>query len=324
MILFAQTQTPTLWPPRSAVDVGHLPQLTPTMLQPRLAGAHTALETSLTALASSLNALSFCSRHTHVQPAFIATSFARHASHAAQGRANGPGDSAGRRLGAKKTASEYVVPGNIIFKQRGRTAAPSACTFGIYFFFLPQLTQHTYRHPMAPRRQRQHRKRPHHLRDRTRLRALLPRPAPTPQAAVYRSCIGKGRPRVTAARAHERTHPATLEHVRLPDPAARRERRLIPRIAPELQQQRHGRRSCAVHAARHQPRGQRLHRAGRREERHQGRAVRPQGPLVRLEEAQRQDRARRDLEGGQELQEVEGQEVNQGRQGRWQEALIIA
>lgn len=44
----------------------------------------------------------------------------RYASHAAQGRANGPKDSAGRRLGAKKTASEYVIPGNIIFKQRGK------------------------------------------------------------------------------------------------------------------------------------------------------------------------------------------------------------
>lgn len=43
----------------------------------------------------------------------------RHASHAAQGRANGPTDSAGRRLGAKKSHTEHVVAGNIIFKQRG-------------------------------------------------------------------------------------------------------------------------------------------------------------------------------------------------------------
>ncbi|KAK5056636.1 hypothetical protein LTR84_012168 [Exophiala bonariae] len=89
------------------------------MLQPRLSRAHTALESPLTALASSLNALSLCSRHSHLQPLAATTSFIRYASHAAQGRANGPGDSAGRRLGAKKTASEYVVPGNIIFKQRG-------------------------------------------------------------------------------------------------------------------------------------------------------------------------------------------------------------
>jgi hypothetical protein len=43
----------------------------------------------------------------------------RHASHQAQGRANGPKDSAGKRLGAKKADGQYVVPGNILFKQRG-------------------------------------------------------------------------------------------------------------------------------------------------------------------------------------------------------------
>lgn len=94
--------------------------LTSTMLQPRLLRPHAALESPLTALASSLNALSLCSRHSYLQSLATST-FVRHASHATQGRANGPGDSAGRRLGAKKTASEYVVPGNIIFKQRGKT-----------------------------------------------------------------------------------------------------------------------------------------------------------------------------------------------------------
>ncbi|KAF7191844.1 54S ribosomal protein L2, mitochondrial [Pseudocercospora fuligena] len=43
----------------------------------------------------------------------------RHASHQAQGRANGAKDGPGKRLGAKKTGGEYVVPGNILFKQRG-------------------------------------------------------------------------------------------------------------------------------------------------------------------------------------------------------------
>ncbi|MCJ1369940.1 54S ribosomal protein L2 mitochondrial [Loxospora ochrophaea] len=47
------------------------------------------------------------------------TTHTRPASHAAQGRANGPGDSAGRRLGAKKGNSELVTTGNIIFRQRG-------------------------------------------------------------------------------------------------------------------------------------------------------------------------------------------------------------
>ncbi|OJD22134.1 ribosomal protein L27 [Blastomyces percursus] len=45
---------------------------------------------------------------------------ARHASHASQGRANnGTKNGAGRRLGAKKSGDQYVIPGNIIFRQRG-------------------------------------------------------------------------------------------------------------------------------------------------------------------------------------------------------------
>ncbi|KAF2436891.1 ribosomal protein L27 [Tothia fuscella] len=48
-----------------------------------------------------------------------ALSSVRHASHQAQGRANGPKATAGRRLGAKKSGEQYVVPGNIIFRQRG-------------------------------------------------------------------------------------------------------------------------------------------------------------------------------------------------------------
>ncbi|KAK3679749.1 54S ribosomal protein L2 mitochondrial [Recurvomyces mirabilis] len=43
----------------------------------------------------------------------------RNASHQAQGRANKAKQGPGKRLGAKKTGGEYVIPGNIIFKQRG-------------------------------------------------------------------------------------------------------------------------------------------------------------------------------------------------------------
>jgi large subunit ribosomal protein L27 len=43
----------------------------------------------------------------------------RYASHASQGRANKAAQGPGKRLGAKKSDSELVVPGNIIFKQRG-------------------------------------------------------------------------------------------------------------------------------------------------------------------------------------------------------------
>ncbi|KAI4220274.1 MAG: hypothetical protein L6R36_007729 [Xanthoria steineri] len=47
------------------------------------------------------------------------TTFLRHASHAEQGRANGPRAGPGKRLGCKKSSQELVVPGNIIFRQRG-------------------------------------------------------------------------------------------------------------------------------------------------------------------------------------------------------------
>ncbi|PQE22846.1 hypothetical protein CJF30_00008408 [Rutstroemia sp. NJR-2017a BBW] len=43
----------------------------------------------------------------------------RHASHAAQGAVNKAKDGPGKRLGAKKTGEQYVIPGNIIFRQRG-------------------------------------------------------------------------------------------------------------------------------------------------------------------------------------------------------------
>ncbi|OAX81422.1 ribosomal protein L27 [Emergomyces africanus] len=44
----------------------------------------------------------------------------RYASHATQGRANnGTKNGAGKRLGAKKSGDQFVIPGNIIFRQRG-------------------------------------------------------------------------------------------------------------------------------------------------------------------------------------------------------------
>ncbi|KAF1962582.1 hypothetical protein CC80DRAFT_488004 [Byssothecium circinans] len=57
--------------------------------------------------------------------------FLRHASHQAQGRANGAKDGPGKRLGAKKSGGEYVIPGNIIFRQRGTMWFPGEnCKFG--------------------------------------------------------------------------------------------------------------------------------------------------------------------------------------------------
>ncbi|EPS39872.1 hypothetical protein H072_6203 [Dactylellina haptotyla CBS 200.50] len=50
--------------------------------------------------------------------------FLRYATHKTSGAANGPGDSAGRRLGAKKTGGERVRKGMILFRQRGTNWYP--------------------------------------------------------------------------------------------------------------------------------------------------------------------------------------------------------
>ncbi|CAI6308316.1 unnamed protein product [Periconia digitata] len=58
-------------------------------------------------------------------------SFIRNATHQSQGRANGAKDGPGKRLGAKKAGGEYVIPGNIIFRQRGTAWYPGEnCKFG--------------------------------------------------------------------------------------------------------------------------------------------------------------------------------------------------
>ncbi|KIW01503.1 ribosomal protein L27 [Verruconis gallopava] len=55
----------------------------------------------------------------------------RQASHQAQGRANGPKNGPGKRLGAKKTGEQFVVPGNIIYRQRGTLWFPGEnCAMG--------------------------------------------------------------------------------------------------------------------------------------------------------------------------------------------------
>ncbi|KAF1812289.1 hypothetical protein P152DRAFT_458675 [Eremomyces bilateralis CBS 781.70] len=55
----------------------------------------------------------------------------RNAAHAAEGRANGAKKGAGKRLGLKKGAEELVVPGVIIFRQRGSKWHPGEnCAMG--------------------------------------------------------------------------------------------------------------------------------------------------------------------------------------------------
>ncbi|KAJ5831911.1 54S ribosomal protein L27 [Penicillium riverlandense] len=105
------------------------------MLQPRLLAPLRALERTIGPAALSrqpltrqplLRTLSGPSILPKTIPSFPrATSLfplsqVRYASHAAQGASNKHSrDPAGKRLGAKRTGGEYVVPGCIIFRQRG-------------------------------------------------------------------------------------------------------------------------------------------------------------------------------------------------------------
>ena len=63
-----------------------------------------------------------------LRPNLLPITTTRCASHAAQGVANGPKQGPGKRLGAKKGDSEPVVPGNILFRQRGSLWYPGENT----------------------------------------------------------------------------------------------------------------------------------------------------------------------------------------------------
>src|ERR1700761_9598388 len=91
---------------------------------------HTPRIPSIAALAALESALS----SFRISPLHAVPSGTRAASHKTQGRANGPKDSAGRRLGAKKTDGQYVVPGNILFKQRGTLWFPGDGCFMVCAF----------------------------------------------------------------------------------------------------------------------------------------------------------------------------------------------
>ncbi|KAK1141963.1 54S ribosomal protein L2 mitochondrial [Aspergillus melleus] len=112
------------------------------MLQPRLLAPFRVLER---AIAPSLRAAQPISRpsssilHPRTTSApspfsksLLPLSHVRHASHATQGAANRHSrDPAGKRLGAKRTGGEYVVPGCIIFRQRGtKWFAGENCAIG--------------------------------------------------------------------------------------------------------------------------------------------------------------------------------------------------
>ncbi|KAJ5906759.1 54S ribosomal protein L27 [Penicillium subrubescens] len=117
------------------------------MLQPRLLAPMRALER---AIAPSLRSVQNAYRPQSILPRSLTASLSvpkttpsiprtllpfsqvRFASHASQGTANRHSrDPAGKRLGAKRTGGEYVVPGCIIFRQRGSKWFPGDnCAMG--------------------------------------------------------------------------------------------------------------------------------------------------------------------------------------------------
>ena len=175
----------------------------------------------------------------------------RYASHQSQGRANGAKDGPGKRLGAKKTAGEYVVPGNILFKQRGTLWFPGDGCHMVCFHINPSLDRGINSSGDIGQR-------PHHPRLSPRLRDLLSRPSPQRQEEIHRHRL---QAREHTASSRQCTSETTARHARLSD-ATHRHRRI------------NGHRS-AIHTIRrsgHRCRSTRNHRprstAGREEDSH--------------------------------------------------------
>ncbi|PWY86396.1 hypothetical protein BO94DRAFT_535550 [Aspergillus sclerotioniger CBS 115572] len=107
------------------------------MIQPRLLAPLRALERSIPSILrtttprTALNLNTTLLRTTLSTPTPLQQQI-RQASHATQGTANRHSrDPAGKRLGAKRTSGEYVVPGCIIFRQRGTKWFPGEnCAMG--------------------------------------------------------------------------------------------------------------------------------------------------------------------------------------------------
>ncbi|KAL1974731.1 hypothetical protein VTN31DRAFT_4935 [Thermomyces dupontii] len=113
------------------------------MLQPNLRASLGMLERAIrsplqfSAASQATNTLSSSPLSRFLLPSLTSTPSTtpfqvRHASHASQGAANKKArDPAGKRLGAKKLGEEYVVPGNIIYRQRGTKWWPGEnCAMG--------------------------------------------------------------------------------------------------------------------------------------------------------------------------------------------------
>ncbi|CAG8959344.1 hypothetical protein HYFRA_00013115 [Hymenoscyphus fraxineus] len=100
-------------------------------LQPPLRAAVSAVgrNTTQTCLHDAFGALSIRGVVPATSPASL--TFVRYASHAQQGAVNKGKDGAGKRLGAKRSGEQYVIPGNIIFRQRGTHWFPGEnCAMG--------------------------------------------------------------------------------------------------------------------------------------------------------------------------------------------------
>ncbi|PMD37741.1 ribosomal protein L27 [Hyaloscypha variabilis F] len=88
------------------------------MLLPRLQPPLRAAIASIARSAPSVQSTA-CLNEAFAALALKPLVFVRHASHAQQGAVNKAKDGPGKRLGAKKSGEQYVIPGNIIFRQRG-------------------------------------------------------------------------------------------------------------------------------------------------------------------------------------------------------------
>lgn len=132
----------------------------------------------------------------------------RHASHQSQGRANGAKDGPGKRLGAKKTSGEYVVPGNILYKQRGTLWFPGdgchmvrSSTHQLSSLRSANCICHTGQRSHNPRLS-------------PRLRDILSRSGSQSEAKVHRHSL---QPQLDPATTCERTTAKTAWYARLPN-----------------------------------------------------------------------------------------------------------
>ncbi|KAF4555191.1 putative ribosomal L27 protein [Elsinoe fawcettii] len=86
------------------------------MLQPSIRASTRAVISCTCSLDSALSRLRISPTYQAVTTHQISV---RYATHKSEGRANGAKQGAGKRLGAKKTGDQYVIPGNILYRQRG-------------------------------------------------------------------------------------------------------------------------------------------------------------------------------------------------------------